>query len=235
MTSEIRLYELIKYVFSIEWDRSLTGRTDRQASGKKTEPGSLFVRLRQPVRETTTLTLDGVQMGIKPQLASVTLLCGLFGKHAKRGMNSLADPLHELRGRAVQQVPEVTQFSRFIHISTLLYWAVFSYLQSSLCRKATVGYSQGQTGWWGGCLWSVTPTHEQAAVPPGLPLLTRPFPWSPTPGQEAGGREGEVTVEGRGEGEVGGVAVTAVGMWHSLAGYNCSRGSSSRSSAPCWS
>lgn len=141
-------------------------RADRQASGKKTEPGSLFVRLRQPVRETTTLTLDGVQMGIKPQLASVTLLCGLFGKHAKRGMNSLADPLRELRGRTVQQAPEVTQFSRFIHISTLLYWAVFSYLQSSLCRKATVGYSQGQTGWWGGCLWSVTPTHEQAAVPP---------------------------------------------------------------------
>lgn len=63
---------------------SLTGQTHRQASGKA-EPGSLFVRLHRPVRETAVLTLDGVQMRIKPQLASVSLLFGPFGKQTKRG------------------------------------------------------------------------------------------------------------------------------------------------------
>lgn len=59
---------------------SLTGQTHRQASGK-TKHGRLVC----PVREAAVLTLDGVQMRIKPQLASVSLLCGLFGKQNKRG------------------------------------------------------------------------------------------------------------------------------------------------------
>ena len=205
----------INKICFLDWVGSFSDGANRQAGiRKKTERGILFVRLHQPVRETTALTLDEVQMGIKPQLASVTLLCGLFGKHTKRGMNSLADPLHELRGRPVQQVHAVTQFSRFIHISTLLYWAVFSYLQSSLRCKATVGYSQGQTGWWGG-VFMVGNAHPWAgSCLPGLLLLTRPFPWSPTPGQEAGGREGEVTVEGRGEGEVEWGGVCCHSSWH---------------------
>ena len=204
----------INKICFLDWVGSFSDGANRQAGiRKKTERGSLFVRLHQPVRETTALTLDGVQMGIKPQLASVTLLCGLFGKHTKRGMNSLADPLHELRGRPVQQVHAVTQFSRFIHISTLLYWAVFSYLQSSLRCKATVGYSQGQTGWWGGGLWSVTPTHEQAAVSPASFSSQGPSRGRPHRVRRLVG-DGEGTGEGGGEGEVEWGGVCCHSSWH---------------------
>lgn len=64
---------------------SLTGQTGKRTAIQKEERWSLFVRLHQPVRETAVLTLDGVQMRIKPQLASVSLLCELFGKQTKRG------------------------------------------------------------------------------------------------------------------------------------------------------
>lgn len=67
---------------------AVTGQTGRQAGIRKAclSEGETLARL---------------QPRIKPQLASVSLLFGLFGKGTKRGMNSLAEPLRELQGQQV--------------------------------------------------------------------------------------------------------------------------------------
>lgn len=43
----------------------------------------MFVQHHESDRETAVLSLDRVQMGIKPRLASVSLLLGLSGKQTE--------------------------------------------------------------------------------------------------------------------------------------------------------
>lgn len=144
------------------WQAKQAGRhPERQSLGGACLSG--------PAREPAVLTLDGVQMRIKPQLASVSLLCGLFGKHTKRGWIAWPTRYVSSEGGRSNKWPRWLNF-HVLFVLTRCYIELFSYLQSSLCCKATVGYSQGQTGWRGGVYgWWRPPLSRQLSPRPPSP------------------------------------------------------------------
>lgn len=155
-------------------------RPNRQAGIRKGSAGvPVFPAPSACQRETTVLTLDGVQMRIKPQLASVSLLFGFLANRIK-GDKYLGRPTSwaQRENGATSQPGVVLTFNLYYHIAILSFLVICSLVCAVklpwfilMAKPDGIGvFLVGNAPpWVGSCL-------------PGLPLLKRLFPWFPTQG-----------------------------------------------------